>query len=550
VVTPDRFHSSPASPTGDAAVAESSDVETDAEMGGGGEPTGPRLSVQLARGRPIQLVWRDWRVWAGVACGVATLAALLSSWWMPFGPVSSNQALGAMVLGASSGAAAGAAMRSRWSMLLAPVVFTAVFELANVARRPDGLGAFVLGRGFHGVVGVLPMLLGAAFGAAYTRHRNGPAAINGRARFGLYVRRTIAGIATGAMVGLAVGLAWPASIAPIRDEKGNPVENSLAEKIRVEISGVDQGMFIRSTDTRHPVLLFVHGGPGMPEYWLTQRYPTGLEDHFTVVWWEQRGAGLSYDPGIPADEMTVEQFVDDTLAVTRYLIDRFDQNQIYLMGHSWGSYVGIQAAARAPELFHAYIGVGQVTHQIESEQLAYDYALEYYDGLGDQRMLRKLRAAPPGTTIPLPDGYLKLRDEYMHRAGIGTTRDMTSVVTGIFLPSWRFSEYTLMEKVNLWRGKIFSRNSFFGLWDTMLSTDLRTTVPELAIPTYFFHGRHDYTCAYPLASSYLNVLDAPMKGFYTFEESAHSPMFEEPERTISILLGDVLNGTNDLADRP
>jgi pimeloyl-ACP methyl ester carboxylesterase len=549
VVAYNRFHSTPASATGDAVVAEQSAPETDAE---GAAPAQRRLALQRARSRPVQLAYRGGRRdRAGVAIGVATLGALLSAQWMPFGPVSTAHALGAMVLGVSVGAATGVALRSRWSMLLAPVVFAAVFELASIMHRPAGLGEFMVGRGFHGAVGVLPMVLGAAFGAAHTRrHRDGPAVLNGRARFGRHLRRTFAWISTGAMVALAVGLAWPASVAPIRDEEGNPVENSVAEKIRVEINGVDQGMFIKSTNARHPVLLFVHGGPGMPEYWLTQQYPTGLEDHFTVVWWEQRGAGLSYDPSLTADDMTVEQFVDDTLEVTQYLIDRFDQDRIYLMGHSWGSYVGIQAAAQAPELYHAYIGVGQLTHQIESEQIAYDYALDYYDRIGDQRMLRKLEAAPPGATIPLPDNYLKLRDEYMHKAGIGTTRDMTSVITGLFLPSFRSSEYTLMEKVNLWRGKIFSRKTSFGLWDTMLATDLRTTVPELAIPAYFFHGRHDYTCAYPLASNYSSVLVAPVKGFYTFEESAHSPMFEEPERTISILLNDVLNATNRFADNP
>lgn len=323
---------------------------------------------------------------------------------------------------------------------------------------------------------------------------------------------------------------------------------SLAEKIRVEINGAKQGMFIKSTNIDNPVLLFVHGGPGMPMYWLSQRYPTGLEQHFTVVWWEQRGAGLSYDPDIAPETMTADQFVDDTLQVTRYLLDRFNQEKIYVMGHSWGSYIGIRAVAKAPDLYHAYIGVGQLTHQIESEQLAYNYALGFYENAGDKGMLRKLRAAPPGTTAPMPAAYDRLRDEYMHKAGIGTTRKMKSVITGLFLPSWQFREYTLMEKVNLWRGKVNSRRAKYGLWDTMLMADLREQVPALAVPAYFLHGRYDYTCAYPLAKAYLGELRAPLKGFYTFEESAHSPMFEEPQRTVTILLKDVLNGTTSLAD--
>lgn len=351
------------------------------------------------------------------------------------------------------------------------------------------------------------------------------------------------------LLSLGILLAWcPGQPQPFLDENGKLLVGSLSEKIHVQINGVDQGMFIKSRNIHNPVLLFVHGGPGMPEYWLTQRYPIGLEDHFTVAWWEQRGTGLSYHD-IQPEGMTAEQFVADTIEVTRYLLNRFGQEKIYLMGHSWGSYIGVQAAAQAPELYYAYIGMGQVSYQIQSEQLAYEYALAYHRQNGDQRIVRKLEAAPPTTSVPLPAAYEALRDEYMHTAGIGTTREMKSVITGIFLPSWQFREYTLTEKVNLWRGKVYSRSRDFGLWDTMQATDLTQQVAELSIPVYFFHGRYDYTCAYPLARTFFDELQAPLKGFYTFEHSAHSPLFEEPEKALRILLEDVLNATNALADK-
>jgi pimeloyl-ACP methyl ester carboxylesterase len=352
------------------------------------------------------------------------------------------------------------------------------------------------------------------------------------------------------LVLLGILLAWsPGQPQPFLDETGQPLADSLSEKIHIQINGVEQGMFIKSRNIQNPVLLFVHGGPGMPEYWLTQRYPTGLEDHFTVVWWEQRGAGLSYNPDISPETMTAEQFIADTIEVTRYLLNRFGKEKIYLMGHSWGSTIGIQAAAQAPELHHAYIGMGQISNQLQSEQLAYEYALAQYRNNGNLRMLRKLEAAPPAMAVPLPAAYEALRDEYMHDLGIGTTREMTSVITGIFLPSWQFREYTLAEKVNLWRGKVNSRSRDFGLWDAMLTTDLSQQVTKLAIPAYFFHGQYDYTCAYPLARAYFDKLQAPVKGFYTFDESAHSPIFEEPEKALKILLEDVLNRTNALADK-
>ena len=340
----------------------------------------------------------------------------------------------------------------------------------------------------------------------------------------------------------------PGKPEPFLDENGNALTGSISEKVFVDINDVEQGMFIKGRDINNPVLLFVHGGPGMPEYWLTQRYPTGLEDYFTVVWWDQRGAGLSYSPNIPPETMTAEQFISDTLEVTKYLRQRFGKEKIYLMAHSWGSYIGIQAAAQEPELYYAYIGMGQISYQIQSEQMAYEYALEQYKKNGNMNMVQRLKSAPPTMTVPLPAAYEALRDEYMHGIGIGTTHDMKSVVTGIFLPSWQFREYTLGEKVNLWRGKFLSRSRKFSLWDKMQATDLTKQVTELEIPVYFFEGRYDYTCAYPLAKDYFEKLKAPEKGFYTFEQSAHTPLFEEPEKLQLILKEDVLAGVNNLAD--
>jgi pimeloyl-ACP methyl ester carboxylesterase len=331
-----------------------------------------------------------------------------------------------------------------------------------------------------------------------------------------------------------------------RNATGGQLPGSVSEKVWVDINRIKQGLVILGRSERNPVLLWVHGGPGMPDYLLTEQYPTELEDLFTVVWWDQRGAALSYDPTIPPETMTIEQFVSDTLAVTDYLRQRFHQDKIYLLGHSWGSLIAIQAAARSPERYHAYLGMAQMVHQVESEKLAYDYMVAEYRGRQDTRMVRDLEAAPVSLTTGTPEAYLKLRDKAMHRLGIGTTHDMASVITGLFLPSWTFPGYTLREKINLWRGRAFSRS--FGLWDQLIWIDLRTSVPRLEVPVYFLEGRYDYTCATELARDYFRTLDAPIKGFYEFGDSAHSPVFEEPDVAHRILQADVLTGTNALAD--
>jgi pimeloyl-ACP methyl ester carboxylesterase len=139
-----------------------------------------------------------------------------------------------------------------------------------------------------------------------------------------------------------------------------------------------------------------------------------------------------------------------------------------------------------------------------------------------------------------PDEYLALRDKAMHNLGIGTTRDMNSVITGIFFPSLMCREYTLTEKIKMWRGK--SRSGVSLLWNKMLETDLTKRVTELKLPVYFFHGIYDYTVSYTLAKEYFDLLKAPIKGFYTFEQSAHSPLFEEPEKMRQIFIEEVLKG--------
>ena len=333
---------------------------------------------------------------------------------------------------------------------------------------------------------------------------------------------------------------------PFLDENGRLLEGSISEKIHVTINGVEQGMFIRGMDKTKPVLLFLHGGPGLPTYWLTRIYPTGLEDYFTVCYWETRGTGLSYSPDVPSETITWEQLMSDTVEVTNYLRKRFGKEKIYLMGHSGGSFLGIQVAARAPELFNAYIGVAQMSQQFESEKLAYKYMVGQYKKAEDIRMVQKLEKFPIPEMNNVPKAYRNLRDEAMHRLGIGTMHHMKSVITGVFLTSLQSREYTLSEKINLWRGK--NSIQYQKMWDQMMETDLTKKVQMLDIPVYFCEGIYDYTCNYTLTQEYFEKLQAPIKGFYTFMNSAHSPIFEEPEKMQQILEKDVLVGANNLAD--
>lgn len=317
---------------------------------------------------------------------------------------------------------------------------------------------------------------------------------------------------------------------PFTDANGNVIKGSISEKIYLDINGSKQGLFIKSRNVNNHVLLYLHGG--MPDYFLTQKYSTGLEDIFTVVWWEQRGAGISYDKNSTMERITSRQLMEDTKTLTKYLINRFGKEKIYLMGHSGGTFIGIQTVAEFPELYHAYIAVAQITNQFQSEKLAYNFMLNQYIQNGNKPMVKKLKAAQI-TEDTLPDSYLRIRDNAMHKLGVGTMRNMKSIVTGLFFPSLLFKEYTVTEKWKLWQAKANSGVSI--VWSDMIKTDVPTKIPELKIPIYFFHGEHDYTVSYPLGKAYFNKIKAPLKQFYSFSESAHSPISEEPEKCSQII---------------
>lgn len=319
----------------------------------------------------------------------------------------------------------------------------------------------------------------------------------------------------------------------------------MNEKIFIEINGAKQGMFLQSENTENPVLLFLHGGPGSPEIAFTQKYPTGLEKLFTVCWWEQRGSGISYSHKITPQEMTMEQMISDTIATTHYLRNRFGKEKIYIMGHSWGSLLGVLTVQKQPELFHAYIGIGQVAQQDRSERLAYTYMLEEFCKRNDKKMVSRLKKFPIDDGGSISKRYLGVRSIGMDKLGIGIMHGMSSMLDSVAIVLG-YKGYTLGEKFKFLQGNSFSLKY---LWDTVLKMDLIKQVSVLQIPVYIFQGRYDYQVSYVVARNFALALNAPIKGFYTFENSAHSPCFEEPDKMCNILHVDVLQNQASLSDK-
>ena len=351
---------------------------------------------------------------------------------------------------------------------------------------------------------------------------------------------------------ILAGILWvysPGKPEPILDNKGNILEGSISEKVFVNIGGVKQGMFIRSRDLKNPVLLYIHGGPAFPNYFLIDKYAPGLEENYTVCYWEQRGGGLSYTPDVTVESMNFAQLASDAIEVTNYLRERFSKEKIFMIAHSGGTPFAIMAAAKAPQLFYAYIGMAQITKQAESENIAYKYMLEQYTTNGNKKAVEEFRKYPvlDSDNYIIPFYKSLIRDESMHELGIGTMRNMKSVFKDVFIPVWLCKAYTLREKINIWSSKfLFIKKT--KLIDELFAADIPSQIPKLEIPVYFFSGKYDLTVNRDLSKAYLDKLQAPVKGFYTFGNSAHSPVFEEPQRLKEILVNDVLNRTNVNAD--
>jgi pimeloyl-ACP methyl ester carboxylesterase len=338
----------------------------------------------------------------------------------------------------------------------------------------------------------------------------------------------------------------PGKPEPFLDNNGKPVAGSISEKIFITIGGVRQGMFIRGVSTNNPVLLYVHGGPAFPNYFLIDKYKPGLEEIFTVCYWEQRGGGLSYDRDVTPESMNFEQLATDAIEVTNYLRERFGKEKIYILAHSGGTPFAIMAAAREPDLYYAYMGMAQISRQSESEKLAYKYIIDKYIASGNKKAVAELKKYPVLDSVNyiIPFHKSLIRDASMHDLGIGTMRNMKSVIKGVFIPVWMCKAYTLREKLNIWYSK-FSFIKETKLIDELFATDLTISVPELEIPVYFFSGRFDLTVNHDLSLTYLNQLHSPLKAFYSFSESAHSPLFEEPQRFKEILVKDVVKMMNE-----
>lgn len=330
----------------------------------------------------------------------------------------------------------------------------------------------------------------------------------------------------------------PQETAPFRDENGVILPNSIAEVTNITLNGVSQRLVVRGKDQSNPVLLHIHGGPGFPNHPFIQEGDADLEDIFTVCYWEQRGAGASFSEEIPASTMTLAQIAKDGVQLSQYLIKRFKKEKIYLQGHSWGTMVGATLASDAPELYHAYIGIGQMANSQLSEQISYDYALSEAKKAGDQEGITILdkMGRPPYATDKEWLGNVMPERTIMRKYENPKGKPPKSLLDfyKLFIS---YKEYSISDKLKIAKGEYFSMQT---LWMENINSNLFESIPAYNIPVYIIQGKYDKHTVTEVARSYFDSLKAPIKQYFELENSGHDPHVEEFEKYRKIMIEEVL----------
>ena len=311
--------------------------------------------------------------------------------------------------------------------------------------------------------------------------------------------------------------------------------NGVERLEKVRIGEIDQWVSIRGADRRNPVLLYIHGGPGYVSIPMSWWFSRGLEEYFTVVQWDQRATGKTYlltDPAKIAPTLTRERMIADTEEIAAWARKEFGKDKIFVLGHSWGSFLGLQLAERHPEWLYAYIGVCQLIDGPESERRGWRFAMNAARREGNAEAERELEAIAPygaaGQTIPIKDIYVE-RKWVGYYGGVMAYRRDNSADGDLAQLS---PDYSDQEIGHIWDGNKFATPY---LLPEVVALDL-TKTNKLAVPLVLFEGRHDQNVNSEVAATWFDTVKAPDKHLVSFEHSGHIPMTEEPGKFLLSLV--------------
>ena len=308
----------------------------------------------------------------------------------------------------------------------------------------------------------------------------------------------------------------------------------VQENFKLHINGIDQWVYTRGQDRKNPVLLFVHGGPASPSAPTMWMYQRPLEEYFTVVNYDQRGAGKTYlenDPDKVRPTLNVQQFADDAVKIAEAISQRYGKRKVILVGHSWGTVVAMRAALARPDLFHAYVGIGQVISMLDNEKVSFDFAMAQARKEKNEKAIKELASiAPyPGDTPLTRERIVTERNWAQHYGGLAAYRSDFAYYFDAPLLS---PEYDDKATQAIDQGSLLTLECVLNEW---LQVDFKP-VKSFPIPVVMFMGRHDYTTPSEPTATWLAKVKAPYKRAVWFENSSHLVQFEEPGKTLVSLL--------------
>ena len=288
----------------------------------------------------------------------------------------------------------------------------------------------------------------------------------------------------------------------------NPVKTHEA----VTIGGISQWIGAQGSDDTKPLLLFLHGGPGFSSKGYSKKFIKYLKDDFIVAQWDQRETGITAHWGPYKDSLTLDLFHKDTEEVVDFLLKKFSKEQLYLVGFSWGGFLGLHYANAHPEKLHAYVSVSGMIYNDESERITLEYLKEKASQEDNQEALIELNQI----TVPM-DSWEQLYYQ----------RKWTAVLLEESSAKKKFPRDLVQEWSTKW----------MPLYLEASKVDYQLAAPKIQCPIYFFLSKKDFISNYQVAEAYFKKLQAPSKEIIWFEDSTHEIPSQEPKRFSEELIG-------------
>lgn len=316
--------------------------------------------------------------------------------------------------------------------------------------------------------------------------------------------------------------------------------NGISSLEEITLGGLNQWIFVRGSDQNNPVLIFLHGGPGSPMGGMSssRQYDTELIKHFTVVHWDQRGAGKSFHRDIPIESMTYERMVEDCNELIDHLMNRFNVPKVFLIGHSGGTVIGLKTAYKYPEKIYAYVGVSQIVNEYEKQKMGYDFVVKEAKKFEDVKSQNALTLIGPPPYDNAKKTFKKAK-YIVQYGGFIHDKPMRKLVS-IQLMFLTSPEYSLSQGLKTFQNKGLNF-TMDAMWEEIKNVNFTEEIKSIDVPIYFFQGKYDMITPYISVKNFYNNLDANRdKKLIIFENSAHVPMMEERNKYLESIIHIVL----------